>query len=180
MKKFATLFAILALSAVPVCLAAQAAHPAPAPKHFFRLKLVVEQVNGAGTITNTRSYLTTIATDSAPQTIKTGSRIPILTADPGSKSSPASTQFQYIDLGVDFTLRDVEESAGNLGLNLRVVMSSIVSQTQLGGVSEPVIRQNVWDSMVTVPIGKPTIVFSSDDLDSKGKMQVEVTATRVE
>jgi hypothetical protein len=38
----------------------------------------------------------------------------------------------------------------------------------------------VWDSIVLVTIGKPTVVFSSDDLDSKGKMQVEVTAARVD
>jgi hypothetical protein len=29
-------------------------------------------------------------------------------------------------------------------------------------------------------VGKPTLVFSADDLDSKGKMQVVVTATKVE
>ncbi len=58
--------------------------------------------------------------------------------------------------------------------------SSVAHQTEVAGVGEPVIRQNVWDSTVLVPIGKPTVVFSSDDLDSKGKMQVEVTATRVE
>jgi hypothetical protein len=29
-------------------------------------------------------------------------------------------------------------------------------------------------------VGGLAVVFSSDDLDSKGKMQVEVTATRVE
>jgi hypothetical protein len=28
-----------------------------------------------------------------------------------------------------------------------------------------------------LPIGKPSIVFSSDNLENKGKMQVEVTAT---
>jgi hypothetical protein len=33
---------------------------------------------------------------------------------------------------------------------------------------------------VLISIGKPTVVFSSDDLDSKGKMQVEVTAAKVE
>jgi hypothetical protein len=33
---------------------------------------------------------------------------------------------------------------------------------------------------VLIPIGKPTVVFSSDDLGDKGKLQVELTATRVE
>ena len=42
------------------------------------------------------------------------------------------------------------------------------------------VRQNKWDSTVLIPIGKATVVYSADDLDSKGKMQVEVTAVRVE
>jgi hypothetical protein len=46
--------------------------------------------------------------------------------------------------------------------------------------NDPVIRQNKWDSTVLIPIGKPTVVFSSDDLDDRGKLQVELTATRME
>jgi hypothetical protein len=56
----------------------------------------------------------------------------------------------------------------------------IARQAEVAGIGEPVIRQNSWDSTVAIPIGKPTVVGSSDDLDSKGKLQVEVTATRVE
>jgi hypothetical protein len=33
--------------------------------------------------------------------------------------------------------------------------------------------------MATIPLKKPTVLFSSDNLDSKSQMQVEVTATPV-
>jgi hypothetical protein len=43
-----------------------------------------------------------------------------------------------------------------------------------------VIRQNTWVGPVVIPVGKPTVVFSSDALESKGGMQVSVTATLLE
>jgi hypothetical protein len=39
------------------------------------------------------------------------------------------------------------------------------------------MRQNKWEAVVLIPIGKSTVVFSSDDLDNKGSMQMLVTAT---
>jgi hypothetical protein len=39
------------------------------------------------------------------------------------------------------------------------------------------IRQTKWSSNVIVPIGKPTVIFSSDDATTKGQMQLELTAT---
>ena len=45
---------------------------------------------------------------------------------------------------------------------------------------EPIIRQNQWLAVVLIPIGKPTVVCASDTLDSKGSMQLVVTATPVQ
>ncbi len=98
----------------------------------------------------------------------------------GRNANLANTQFQYIDLGVDLDVRNVKEHADQLSFRLRANISSIARQTEIGGIGEPVIRQNNWDSYMIIPIGKPTVVYSADDLDSKGKMQIEVTATKVE
>jgi hypothetical protein len=40
----------------------------------------------------------------------------------------------------------------------------------------PVIRQVKWNAPVIVPLGKPTVIFSSDDPSSKRQMQLELTA----
>jgi hypothetical protein len=32
---------------------------------------------------------------------------------------------------------------------------------------------------VIVPVGKPTVIFSSDDVASKGQMQLELTASPI-
>jgi len=47
-------------------------------------------------------------------------------------------------------------------------------------VHQPVVRQNKWQAAVLIPVGKPTVVFTSDALDSKGTMQLVVTATSLQ
>ena len=184
MKRTPMLAAALLLVTTPFCLRAQSASSpmVQTPEHFYRLKLVVEEVNDAGTVTNARTYETTVSTSGASQTIKTGSRIPVATGSysSGSNASAMNTQFQYIDLGVEATVKNAEETGNDLAFHLRMEVSSMARSENIAGVEEPVIRDNSWDTNVLVPIGKPTVVFSSDDLDSKGKMQVQVTATAVE
>ena len=187
MRTIASFVAVFTLSLLPVAMRAQNPPEAAAasPQHFYRVQFAVAELDAAGKATNTRSYEETIATTGSghvvgDQQIKTGSRVPIATGSYGANANPANTQFQYIDLGVNLDVHDATEHGEKLGFRLKAEISSVAHQTEVAGVGEPVIRQNVWDSTVLVPIGKPTVVFSSDDLDSKGKMQVEVTATRVE
>lgn len=191
MKPISTLVVLFMLSLVPIAVRAQnppeAAATAP-PQHFYRVQFAVTELDGAGKVTNTRTYEETVATTGSghevgDQRIKTGSRVPIATGSYAADGHPvnlANTQFQYIDLGVNLDILYATEHGEKLGFRLKAEISSVARQTEIGGVGEPVIRQNVWDSLVLIPIGKPTVVFSADDLDSKGKMQVEVTATKVE
>ena len=70
-----------------------------------------------------------------------------------------------------------------LSFNLSAVVSSLAPESKVhfeAGANDPVIRQNRWQATVAIPVGKPTVVFSSDDLDDTGKMQVELMATPVE
>jgi Bacterial type II and III secretion system protein len=186
MKMIATLAAFFTLSLLPVAMRAQnPPEPAAAsPQHFYHVRFAVAEIDASGKVTNTRSYEETICTTGGhavgDQQIKTGSRVPIATGSYGANTNLANTQFQYIDLGVNLDVRDAVEHGDKLNFRLRAEISSIAHQTEIAGIGEPVIRQNSWDSLVAIPVGKPTVVFSSDDLDSKGKMQVEVTATRVE
>lgn len=150
------------------------------PEHFYRLIFTLDEINDAGKVDNSRSYIATIVTGrpGGQQRIRTGSRIPIATGTAGG-----STQFQYLDLGVNFDVRQVKEVGDKVSFNLSAEVSSLAQEQHLvagSPVGDPVIRQNRWDSVVLIPVGKPTVVFSADDLDSKGKMQVELTATRME
>jgi len=183
MRKMAMGAVLMAMLLASAGLRAQdtAKDAAPAgEEHYYRLNFTLAEINETGKVQNSRSYVETVVTGrGGPQgQIRTGSRIPIATG-----THEGSTQFQYVDLGVNFDVRQVKEIGEKLSFTLTAEVSSLAQeQHAVAGspVGDPVIRQNKWDSSVLIPVGKPTVVYSADDLDSKGKMQVEVTATRVE
>jgi hypothetical protein len=163
--------------------AQEAAKTPPPPDHYYHLELVVQEVGADGKPVNSRSYSTTVVTNSNRHetSIRTNSRVPVpfgLFSTDAKGNAPVNTTFQYQDVGVRFDIRDVHDAGRLLTLNLAADVSTI------GGAADPgtndrqsIVRQNKWESVVLLPIGKPTVVFKSDDLDSKGSVQVVVTAT---
>lgn len=147
------------------------------PARFYHLDFVVQEVNAEGKPTNSRTYTTTVSTDANRSTqIRTNSRVPIPTGFSDTKSSLVNTQFQYQNVGVDIDVNRVHEVGRNLSLEVTAIVSSIASSGN-EDIREPVIRENRWQSFVLIPIGKATVIFTSDALDSKSSMQVVVTAT---
>jgi hypothetical protein len=182
MKKLTMLIAGLVFCALPALMVAQDSGQNSAEKpeaKFYKLNFTLEELNDAGRVVNSRAYVATIVTGpGSSQQIRTGSRVPIATG-----AQNGSTQFQYVDVGVNFDVRQVKELGDKLGFYLVAEISSLAPQPSGAPptiAADPIIRQNKWDSMVTIPVGKPTVVFSADNLEDKGKMQVELTATRIE
>jgi hypothetical protein len=144
--------------------------------HFYRLDFAVEEVGGDGKPTNSRSYSTIVVTDSHEvMSIRTGSRVPIVVGNVDTNGKEGM-QFQYQDLGVNFDVRELREIGRQLSLNLTAVLSGLAGTSE-SVAHQPIIRQNRWQGYVLIPTGKPTVVFSSDSLDSKGSTRILVTAT---
>ncbi len=134
---------------------------------YYKLDFLVKEVD-AGKVLNSRAYSMIVAADkTAPRSsLRSGSKIPV----PSSKD-PA--QFNYVEVGVNIDIRQVQEIGNNLSLSIVVEISG---STPEPGSTPPVIRQNRWDSSVEVPLRKATILFSSDDPASKRQIQLELTA----
>jgi hypothetical protein len=194
MRKIAVCFALLMLvpafgastraqEATKPADSASRADAAKPPAHFYRLDYVLEELDSAGKPVNSRSFSTIVSTaGSRSGQFVVGTKVPIVTGTQNSKENPNAilTEFQYLDVGVKITARDIHEDGNHLTFDLRAEVSSLAAPTLLGGVSEPVLRENVWNGDVLIPIGKPTVAFKSDSLENKGSMQVEVTATAME
>lgn len=162
--------------------AQEAAKALESPRHFYHLEFVVQELDSGAKPINSRVYTTTVNTDPRSfGSIRTGSRIPIATGSfsAGEPSASVNTQFQYIDVGVNIDVRKVNEIERQLALDLTAEVSSVANAAD-PNLHHPVIRQNKWQSVVFIPVGKRTVVFTSDSLDSKGSMQVVVTATPVQ
>ena len=169
---------------------AQESTPAPeatkasqSPAHFYHLDFVVQELGADGKPTNSRSYTATVSTDPRDHgtSIRTNSRIavPTVSSSSGNEGEMLHTQFQYINVGVNIDARNTREIGHQLSLDLVADISSM-ARSEDASLRQPVIRQNKWEASVLIPVGKATVVFTSDSLDSKGSIQVVVTATALQ
>ena len=109
-------------------------------------------------------------TKSQPQDIKIGTRVPV-----ESKLG----EFQYLDVGTDILGR-LQPHNDQLELIVNTEMSNFAIPDQAQGhESHPVIRQLKIGGSTLVVLGKPIVIASADDPNSKRQFQVEVTITKL-
>jgi hypothetical protein len=137
---------------------------------FYKLDFVVKEVEG-GKAVNSRAFSTMLAVtmpgQNAPQaTIRAGGRVPVTTNN--------STSFY--ELGVNVDVKELRESQADISVYVTADVSTIAQDNP---ATVPFVRQNKWQGGVIVPVKKPTVVFSSDDISSKRQLQLELTATPV-
>ena len=86
----------------------------------------------------------------------------------------------HVDMGTNIDTHSTTDEDGFLHTRVTAEISSLAAAPgRSSGSGEPVIRQCRWSSRVTVPIGKPTIIFSSDNASDRGMTELELTATPV-
>lgn len=167
-RNWSVRFLALALAA-GICFAQDAV-----PPKFYKLDFVVREVEGTKVL-NARTYSITISTESkAPCAIRTQSKVPYMT---GPAAVGVKQEFSYLEVGVNIDCRSVTIEPGQLSLHVEADVSSLLAEAPTPG--PPVVRQNRWSSAVFVPLKKPTVIFSSDDLTTKRQMQLELTATPI-
>jgi hypothetical protein len=132
----------------------------------YKLEFVIKEVESSK-ILNSRSYSMVISSVDR-------SNVRAISKVPFANKQGTSTEVQQISVGVSIDVHGVKEMDGRLSFTASVDISALKEDGTVQ--STPVIRQNYWNSTVVVPLKKPTLVFSSDNTDSKRQMQVEVTA----
>lgn len=184
MRKWIVFGWILAATLVSahVTVAQDAVKPAEGTKteaaaRYYHLRFVIEELNADGKATNSRTYTSTVSTARDEfASIRSGSRIPIVTSATGTDEKASVTQFQYIDIGANIDARHARALGDELALNVTAEITSMAAALD-PRLHQPIIRQNKWQAVVLVPVGKPAVIFTSDSLDSKGSMQMVLTAT---
>jgi len=158
---------LLAVVCARMAIAQEGAKAPEPPAHYYHLEFVTQELGTDGKVVNSRSYSISASTEKGVS-IRTGSRVPV-------QNGPAS--FQYMDVGVNFDVRSLREANGKLAIDLVADISSLATPAGVSQPSTPVTRNNRWQAPILIPLNKATVVFTSDSLDTKGAMQVVVTAT---
>jgi hypothetical protein len=163
---------LLAALTIPAIARAQDDQKPAEPIHFYHLTLAVQELDASGKPINSRSYTTNVSTNSkSPRdnSIRTGSKVPL--------PSDAEGHYTYIDVGINFDIHEVHEIDRQLSLHIKADISTYLPRDNNSPAS--VFRHNQWEAPVLIPIGKPTVIFSSDSLESKNAMQIIATATPI-
>jgi hypothetical protein len=138
------------------------------PVHAYRLDFSVNELEDGKKI-NSRQYSLNLNADDANE-IKIGTRVPV---------EAAHEQFQYMDVGTSIWCR-IGERPDGIPMTVRADISNFAIPDQgTGHESRPVVRQfKINASTLAVP-GKPIVVGSVDDPNSKRQFQLEVTVTKL-
>jgi hypothetical protein len=135
----------------------------------YRIDFSVNEIEDGKKI-NTRQYSMNL-TPGDGNTVKIGTRVPV---------EAKQGESQYIDVGTSIWAR-LKERDNGLVMEIRSEFSNFATPDQANrGNSMPLLRQfQISASTVLVLLGKPMVVGSVDDPNSKRQFQLEVTATRL-
>jgi general secretion pathway protein D len=104
------------------------------------------------------------ASDGQEATLKIGERIPIATgsyqtgAATAIVSSLVNTQFQYIDVGVDMTIKPTVHFDRDVTLKSKIEVSATNGNTNIGGITEPIITQRTVDHTIRLKDGEANLL----------------------
>jgi hypothetical protein len=135
------------------------------PVHAYRLDFSVRELEEGKTI-NTRQYSLNLNADDSNE-IKIGTRVPV---------ESGQGQYQYMDVGTSIWCRIGERSDG-IPVSVKAEISNFAVPDHESG--HPVIRQLKINASTLALLGKPMIIGSVDDPNSKRQFQLEVTVTKL-
>lgn len=135
--------------------------------HAYRLDFSVNELEDGKKI-NSRQYSLNLNADDANE-IKIGTRVPV---------ESGHEQFQYLDVGTSIWCR-IGERAEGIPLTVRADISNFAIPDQGTHESRPVVRQFKINASTLALPGKPMVVGSVDDPNSKRQFQLEVTVTKL-
>ena len=145
-----------------------------APEAFYKLAFNISEIEN-GKPVNQREYsMVSRNNDGRPVSIKSTTRVPI--------NSPEK-QIQYLDAGLDIRCFAPREVAAKIAVNCDVVISNFVvpdQSTEARNSVGPVLRTTNTSAWAVVTLGKPTVMSIIDDVNSKKRIQIEVTATKID
>ena len=151
-----------------------------ATNNFFKLAFALYEVDD-GKRTNQRDYMMIGRTDNQPSSIRVSAKVPITTAE-----KAGDKQYTYIDVGLRINCSMKEQVDRRLQLHCDIEISSFIRPEQIAnatgnaGLAAPFLRTTRTESWALLTPGKPAILNIVDDINSTKRMQIEVTATKID
>jgi general secretion pathway protein D len=114
------------------------------------------------------------ALDNQKATLKIGERVPVATGSfqPGiggvGINPLVNTQFQYLDVGVNIDVTPHVHADREITLKITMEISSVVGQSSIGGISQPIIGQKKIEHEIRLRDGESSLIGGiMDDAQTK-------------
>jgi general secretion pathway protein D len=104
------------------------------------------------------------ALDNQKATLKIGERVPVATGSfqPGiggvGINPLVNTQFQYLDVGVNIDVTPHVHADRQVTLKITMEISSVVGQSSIGGISQPIIGQKKIEHEIRLADGESSLI----------------------
>src|ERR1700678_968730 len=104
------------------------------------------------------------ALDNQKATLKIGERVPVATGSfqPGiggvGINPLVNTQFQYLDVGVNIDVTPHVHADRDVTLKISMEISSVVGQSSIGGISQPIIGQKKIEHEIRLKDGESSMI----------------------
>lgn len=145
--------------------------------NFYRLNFVIYELEG-GKRVNQRDYsLIAKANVNPSPSVRISTRVPVYSEE---------KKMQYIDAGLTLNCNVIDQATGKIQAHCEVDISGFVQHDQVpesrgnAVVPAPVLRSTRSNTWAVLTMGKPFLIASIDDINSAKRMQIEVTATKID
>lgn len=146
------------------------------PKKAYRLEYTVRMMDGSKAA-STQHYALIVVLGERGQ-LKLGNRVPIVTGSREPDAGAASSQVQYLDVGLGIS-GTLTGSGDDLILRTKVEETSLADEKSGVGAQDPVVHQAVLEQTGRLTPGKPMTLGSLDIPGGSNRLEVEVVVEGV-
>ena len=145
--------------------------------NFYKLTFAIYELE-AGKRVNQRDYIMIAKANINPSpSIRVSTRVPVYSDE---------KKVTYIDAGLMLNCNVIDQATGRVQAHCEIEISGFVRPEQVPEsrgspiAPAPVLRSTKSNTWAVLTMGKPSVIASVDDINSAKRMQIEVTATKVE
>lgn len=143
------------------------------PKQTYRLTYTITETEGGNRINVQHSSITIVSGEKTG--LKQGSRVPVVTGYTEGDSQKTSTQYQYVDVGLNIEA-SLDAGSDALRLRTKIEQTGISEEKTTPSIIDPTIRQSTLETIANVTVGKTVALGSLDVPGSTHHKEIEVLA----
>ena len=142
------------------------------PLKTYRVTYTITDIDGGKRAGS--QHFSLVVTPEEKSILKQGNRVPIATGSTGEGATTLTTQFQYLDVGIN-----IDASVSGEQLHSKIEQSSLADEKSGLGGQDPIVHQALLEGWSVLEPGKPFVLGSIDIPGTTRHQEVEVTSELV-